>query len=196
MEQVTERTIIRASSEQCFKVAVDFAKYPTWAAPVKEAKIVSYNDSGLPLDVEYKFVGMGRSTVCTLRYSYDTEPMRLAWRLQEGDLLSHMSGEYEFLPLSTVSDTPLAGDTPLASDTSLAGGKASDTPSVEAPSAAAGQAFEATKALETTEVIYRLSLSLKIPLTGFVKRRAESRILRIALDDLKAYVESSACATF
>lgn len=185
MEQVTERTIIRASSEQCFKVAVDFAKYPTWAAPVKEAKILSYNDSGLALDVEYKFVGMGRSTVCTLRYFYDTEPIRLSWRLEEGDLLSHMTGEYEFLPLSTASDTPSDGD--KASCTSLACDKADGQTQADA---ADGQTFEAT------EVIYRLSLSLKIPLTGFVKRRAESHILRIALDDLKAYVESSACVTF
>ena len=44
---------------------------------------------------------------------------------------------------------------------------------------------------DTTEVSYQLSVELAVPLPGFVKRRAESRIMSTALDELKAYVEAA-----
>jgi uncharacterized protein YndB with AHSA1/START domain len=40
-----------------------------------------------------------------------------------------------------------------------------------------------------TEVSYELSIDLIMPIPGFVKRRAEARILKTALDELKARVE-------
>ncbi|MHB8263313.1 MAG: SRPBCC family protein [Acidimicrobiales bacterium] len=43
-----------------------------------------------------------------------------------------------------------------------------------------------------TEVTYTLEVDLKVPLPGFVKRRAQSRIVHSALEDLKARVESLA----
>ena len=43
-----------------------------------------------------------------------------------------------------------------------------------------------------TEITYRLIVDLKVPLPGFVKRRAEWRIMGTALRELKARVESSA----
>jgi hypothetical protein len=42
-----------------------------------------------------------------------------------------------------------------------------------------------------TEIVYRLIVDLKVPLPGFVKRRAEGRIMGTALRDLKAVVEGS-----
>ena len=45
---------------------------------------------------------------------------------------------------------------------------------------------------DTTEVSYQLAVELAVPLPGFVKRRAESRIVHTALDELKAYVEAGA----
>lgn len=41
-----------------------------------------------------------------------------------------------------------------------------------------------------TEVVYRLVVELKVPIPGFVKRRAEGRIMQTALKNLKARVES------
>ncbi len=43
---------------------------------------------------------------------------------------------------------------------------------------------------DTTEVTYHLAVELAVPLPSFVKRRAESRIVQTALDELKAYVEA------
>ena len=43
-----------------------------------------------------------------------------------------------------------------------------------------------------TEVTYHLEAEMKVPLPGFIKMRAQSRIMSIALRDLKARVESAA----
>jgi hypothetical protein len=42
-----------------------------------------------------------------------------------------------------------------------------------------------------TEIVYKLVVDLKVPLPGFVKRRAEGRIMGTALRELKAAVEGS-----
>jgi len=42
----------------------------------------------------------------------------------------------------------------------------------------------------TTEVHYELSVKLRVPIPGFVKRRAEGHILHAAVRDLKTRVES------
>jgi ribosome-associated toxin RatA of RatAB toxin-antitoxin module len=43
-----------------------------------------------------------------------------------------------------------------------------------------------------TEVTYHLEVEMKVPLPGFIKMRAQSRIMSIALRELKARVESEA----
>jgi len=43
-----------------------------------------------------------------------------------------------------------------------------------------------------TEVTYHLEVEMKVPLPGFIKMRAQSRIMSIALRELKARVESTA----
>ena len=42
-----------------------------------------------------------------------------------------------------------------------------------------------------TEVTYHLEVEMKVPLPGFIKMRAQSRIMSIALRDLRARVEST-----
>lgn len=42
----------------------------------------------------------------------------------------------------------------------------------------------------STDIVYELSIDLMVPIPGFVKRRAESRIVKTALEDLRARVES------
>jgi ribosome-associated toxin RatA of RatAB toxin-antitoxin module len=44
---------------------------------------------------------------------------------------------------------------------------------------------------DKTDVIYRLTVELIVPLPAFVKRRAESKIMHNALRELKAHVESA-----
>jgi len=51
-------------------------------------------------------------------------------------------------------------------------------------------AYTLEPAGEDTEVVYRLIVELKVPLPGFVKRRAEGRIMGAALKELKARAEA------
>lgn len=146
VDQATVRTTIAATPEACFAAAVDFERYPDWASDIKMARILSRDDLGRAVDVEFRAAAMGRSTTYTLRYFYGSNPSRLAWRLQSGDITRRLDGEYEFLPV--------AGD----------------------PS--------------STEVVYHLAVDLSVPLPGFVKRRAEARIMRTAISDFTAFVES------
>ncbi len=148
VDQATARTTVAAPPDRCYATAIDFERYPEWASDIKMARILSRDDEGRAVDVEFRAAAMGRSTTYTLRYFYGTNPRRLAWRLQEGDITKRLDGEYEFLP--------------VASDPS------------------------------STEVIYHLAVDLSVPLPGFVKRRAEARIVRTALDDFTRRIESSA----
>ncbi len=47
---------------------------------------------------------------------------------------------------------------------------------------------------DTTEVMYELSVDLIVPIPGFVKRRAEARIIKTALLELKSRVEGTPMA--
>ncbi|NNC80846.1 MAG: cyclase [Acidimicrobiales bacterium] len=145
-DHAAERIEIDASPEACFAIATDFEKYPEWASDVKEATIVATDDQGRGGDVAFRVAAMGRSTSYTLRYSYGSNPLRMSWRLIEGDVMERIDGEYEFVPTS--------------------GGT-------------------------SCEVRYYVSVDMLVPLPGFVKRRAEAKILHTALDDLKVRIESA-----
>ena len=86
VDQTTERTIIAAAPDACYAAAIDFERYPEWASDVKMARILSRDDDGRAVDVEFRAAAMGRSTTYTLRYFYGANPRRLAWRLQKGDI--------------------------------------------------------------------------------------------------------------
>jgi len=43
----------------------------------------------------------------------------------------------------------------------------------------------------STDVVYELSVDLIVPIPGFVKRRAEARIIKTALSELKSRVEGT-----
>jgi hypothetical protein len=47
---------------------------------------------------------------------------------------------------------------------------------------------------DATEVVYHLAVELVLPLPGFVKRRAEARIIHTALEELKDHLESGQAA--
>jgi len=147
VDQATERTTIAASPDECYAAVIDFERYPEWATDIKMARILSRDDDGRPVDVEFRAAAMGRSTTLTLRYFYGSNPRRLAWRLQRGDITRRFDGEYEFLP--------------VASDPG------------------------------STEVVYHLAVDLSVPLPGFVKRRAEARLLHTAITDLARFVEGT-----
>jgi hypothetical protein len=144
-DQATEHLIIRSSPAQLWEVLVDFARYPTWARDLKEARVVATDDRGRPTQVAFRAAAMGRSTNYTLGYDHSGAPNRLEWRLVEGDIMRRLDGSYTL--------TPVDGDP------------------------------------ERTDVVYRLTVELIVPLPGFVKRRAESRIVHTALRELRDHIE-------
>ena len=150
VEFSTRRMLVNASPADCFDVVVDFEQYPQWAPDIKEARVLRRDDSGAGGLVAFRAAAMGRSVTYTLKYFYGSNPLRVAWRLAEGDQVRHLEGEYE-LALSADDDAK-------------------------------------------TLITYSLAAELTVAVPGFVKRRAESRIMQAALDQLRRRIESVSAA--
>lgn len=148
-DQATQHTVIGAPPARCVAVALDIESYPEWARDIKEATVVERDAQGRPLRVFFRAAAMGHSARYTLRYDHSTE-CRLAWVLEEGDVVRRLDGEYLF---EEVDGDPGA-----------------------------------------TSVTYHLVVDMAVPLPGFVKRRAEGKIMTTALDELRRRCEAGATA--
>jgi ribosome-associated toxin RatA of RatAB toxin-antitoxin module len=137
-EQATEHTTIAAPPDRVYAVALDLERYPEWAEDIKEVEVVERDEQGRPRLARFRAAAMGHSARYVLRYDHEGAPARMAWTLEQGDIVRVLDGEYVF--------------------------------------EANGQG---------TEVTYHLAIELAVPLPGFIKRRAETRILTTALDELK-----------
>jgi uncharacterized membrane protein len=139
-----QEATIRASAAELWAALVDFEEYPTWARDLKHVEVLERDAEGRAVLVSFRAAAMGRSTTYVLRYDHDDAPNRLPWRLDRGDIMRRLDGEYRFEPTSDGT---------------------------------------------ATHVVYELEVDLIIPLPGFVKRRAEHKIMHTALDELRDYVE-------
>lgn len=137
-----QEATIAASADELWSVLIDFERYPSWARDLKHVEVLERDAEGRGVVVLFRAAAMGRSTTYVLRYDHTDAPARLPWRLERGDIMRRLDGEYR---------------------------------------------FEAEG--EVTHVIYELEVDLIIPLPGFVKRRAEHKIMHTALDELRAHVE-------
>ena len=144
-DEATERTTIAATPEQCFAIAVDFERYPEWAADIKSVDVLERDDQNRGTKVRFRAAAMGQSIRYTLQYDYADAPRTLAWVQTEGDVTRKLDGSYVFEPTADGTGT---------------------------------------------EMTYHLVAELKVPVVGFIKRRAENRILGTALRELKARAES------
>ena len=147
-EQATERTTIGAPPDVVYATALDIERYPEWAQDIKEATVVERDDEGRPLRVRFRAAAMGHSARYVLAYDHADAPKRLAWILEQGDIVRKLDGEYVFEP-------------------SADGG---------------------------TDVTYHLEAELAVPLPGFIKRRAESKIMTTALEELRHRCEDATVA--
>ena len=144
-EQATERTTIAAPPDVVYATALDIEHYPEWAHDIKEATIVERDEQGRPLRVRFRAAAMGHSARYVLKYDHSDAPRRLAWILEQGDIVRKLDGEYLFEPGAN-------------------GG---------------------------TDVTYHLEAELAVPLPGFIKRRAESKIMTTALEELRHRCEDA-----
>jgi ribosome-associated toxin RatA of RatAB toxin-antitoxin module len=142
-DHATERRSIAASPERVYAVALDLERYPEWAEDIEEVEVLERDELGRPLLVRFRAAAMGHSARYALRYDHTGAPWRMAWSLEQGDIVRLLDGEYVFEADAT-----------------------------------------------GTAVTYRLAIELSVPLPGFLKRRAETKILNIALDELRHRCES------
>jgi uncharacterized membrane protein len=143
-ERATEQITIDATSVELLRVLLDFERYPTWAADIKDVDVLEHDDEGRGTLVAYRAAAMGQSARYTLAYDYSDIPNSMSWKLTEGSIMRVLDGSYTF----------------EAQD----GG---------------------------TLVTYHLEVDLIVPIPGFVKRRAEGKIMGTALRELKKFVEST-----
>ena len=95
-QRAVESILVNAKPEALYELASDFANYPSWVADLKKVTIVATDESGRPLDVEFRAAAFGRSSTYTLRYNYDDAPTTLRWSQVSSDLTTTLNGSYTF----------------------------------------------------------------------------------------------------
>lgn len=95
-QRATESITVYASPATVFAVVTDFEHYGDWVSDLKRVEVVTRDDEGRALDVEFRAAAFGRSTTYTLRYDYSNAPKELSWRQVEGDLTETLNGRYVF----------------------------------------------------------------------------------------------------
>jgi ribosome-associated toxin RatA of RatAB toxin-antitoxin module len=96
-QRATESITINASPETIYAVVTDFEHYADWVSDLKRIEVLTRDDQGRGLEVEFRAAAFGRSTTYTLRYEYDKAPGELSWRQVQGDLTEALNGRYCFV---------------------------------------------------------------------------------------------------
>jgi ribosome-associated toxin RatA of RatAB toxin-antitoxin module len=93
-QRATESITVNASPETIFAVVADFEHYADWVSDLKRIEVITRDDLGRALDVEFRAAAFGRSTTYTLKYDYSKAPEQLAWHQVRGDLTETLDGRY------------------------------------------------------------------------------------------------------
>ena len=96
-ERGAERSIEVAGPPQaCFDALTDYESMPEWQSSITRCEVVSRDDHGRGLEVDYKIDAKLRSIRYRLRYEYN-EPHSIDIGYVEGDM-KDLSGEYTLEP--------------------------------------------------------------------------------------------------
>ena len=95
-QRATESITVNASPETIYAVVTDFEHYADWVSDLKRIEVVTHDDQGRALEVEFRAAAFGRSTTYTLHYDYAQAPRELSWRQVQGDLTKTLNGRYKF----------------------------------------------------------------------------------------------------
>ena len=95
-QRATESITVNASPETIYAVVTDFEHYADWVSDLKRIEVVTRDDQGRALEVEFRAAAFGRSTTYTLHYDYAQAPRELSWRQVQGDLTKTLNGRYKF----------------------------------------------------------------------------------------------------
>jgi ribosome-associated toxin RatA of RatAB toxin-antitoxin module len=141
-DKVKDSIDVKATTEEIFAVATDFAAYPEWNSDIKETLVKETDDQGRATHVWFKVDAKLKVVSYTLEYDYSDAPDSFSWSLLDGDI-KKLEGSYAFDEFDDI-----------------------------------------------TEVNYEMEIDPGFPVPGFLKKQAEKRIARGALEDLKKRVES------
>jgi len=94
--RATESITVHASPETIYEVVTDFERYADWVSDLKRIEVLTHDDQGRGLEVEFRAAAFGRSTTYTLHYEYDKAPAELSWHQVQGDLTETLNGRYRF----------------------------------------------------------------------------------------------------
>jgi ribosome-associated toxin RatA of RatAB toxin-antitoxin module len=96
-QRATESITVNASPETIYAVVTDFEHYADWVSDLKRIEVMSRDDQGRGLEVEFRAAAFGRSTTYTLHYDYAKAPLELSWHQVQGDLTETLNGRYRFV---------------------------------------------------------------------------------------------------
>jgi len=95
-QRATESITVNASPDTIYAVVTDFEHYADWVTDLKRIDVVTRDEEGRALEVEFRAAAFGRSTTYTLHYDYSKAPGELSWRQVQGDLTETLDGRYRF----------------------------------------------------------------------------------------------------
>jgi ribosome-associated toxin RatA of RatAB toxin-antitoxin module len=95
-QRATESITVNASPETIYAVVSDFEHYADWVSDLKRIDVLSHDEDGRALEVEFRAAAFGRSTTYTLHYDHSKAPAELSWRQVKGDLTETLNGRYMF----------------------------------------------------------------------------------------------------
>jgi uncharacterized membrane protein len=102
-EKVRDSIDVKASAEDIFEIATDFAAYPDWNANIKRVEIKETDAEGRPSRVWMEVDAKIRTVTYTLEYDYSDAPDSFSWQLVDGDV-KELSGSYAFDEFDDVTE--------------------------------------------------------------------------------------------
>lgn len=102
-DSVTDNIDVKATAQELFEVASDFAAYPEWNANIKRVEIKETDANGRATTVWFEVDAKVRTITYTLGYDYSNAPESFSWQLIDGDV-KELSGSYEFDEFDDVTE--------------------------------------------------------------------------------------------
>jgi ribosome-associated toxin RatA of RatAB toxin-antitoxin module len=102
-DSVKDSIDVKATAEEVFEVATDFAAYPEWNANIKRVEIKETDEEGRATQVFYEVDAKIKTITYTLEYDYSNAPDSFSWDLVDGTV-KELTGSYSFDEFDDVTE--------------------------------------------------------------------------------------------
>jgi ribosome-associated toxin RatA of RatAB toxin-antitoxin module len=102
-DTVKDSIDVKASAQELFEVATDFANYPEWNPNIKDTEVKATDAEGRPTEVWFKVDAKIKVVSYTLAYDYSGAPESFSWDLVDGDVKA-LTGSYTFDEFDDVTE--------------------------------------------------------------------------------------------